>query len=111
MSCTYAHDTRLGRPVALKALPMGFSSDARRRERLTREATAAAQLTHPGIATVYALEEVEGQLFIASEYIAGETLRERLARGPLSPSEVSTSRSASRDPSPPRTPAGSFTGT
>jgi eukaryotic-like serine/threonine-protein kinase len=83
-----ARDTRLGRSVALKSLPSRFIDDARRRARLRSEAQAAALLTHPGIATVYALEDIDGQLFIASEYLEGETLREVLARGPMSPSDV-----------------------
>ena len=79
-----AEDVRLGRTVALKALAPRYTGDPARRERLRREARAAAALTHPGIATVYALEEFEGQMFIAGEYVPGETLREELARGPLS---------------------------
>jgi serine/threonine protein kinase len=78
-----AEDVRLGRTVALKALAPKYVSDPARRERLRREARAAAALTHPGIATVYALEEFDGQIFIAGEYVPGETLREELARGPL----------------------------
>ncbi|HEY7475107.1 MAG TPA: serine/threonine-protein kinase [Vicinamibacterales bacterium] len=78
-----AEDVRLGRTVALKALAPRYTGDAARRERLRREARAAASLTHPGIATVYALEELDGQIFIAGEYVPGETLREELARGPL----------------------------
>ena len=78
-----AEDSRLGRTVALKSLPRRFLTDATRRERLKREARAAAALTHPGIATVYALEDVDGETFIASEYVAGETLRDEIARGPL----------------------------
>jgi len=81
-----ADDTRLGRTVALKALAPRFSGDPQRTERLRREARAAASLAHPGIATVYALEELEGQLYIASEYVAGETLRDEMeVRGPLGP--------------------------
>jgi serine/threonine protein kinase len=78
-----AQDTRLNRRVALKSIAPGLSRDARQRERLEREARAAAALTHPGIATVYALEELDGHLFIATEYLDGETLREELSRGPL----------------------------
>lgn len=78
-----ANDTRLGRPVALKFLPSRDAGDSARRQRLKREAKAAAALSHPGIATVYALEEIDGQLLIASEYIPGPTLRAELERGPL----------------------------
>lgn len=79
----YAEDTRLGRGVALKAVAPELARDPRMRERLRREAQAAAALSHPAIATVYALEELDGDLFIASEYVEGRTLREELAGGPL----------------------------
>lgn len=78
-----AEDLRLGRAVALKAISPRYTGDPARRERLRREARAAAALTHPGIATVYALEEFDEQLFIAVEYVPGETLRDELGRGPL----------------------------
>jgi serine/threonine-protein kinase len=61
-----AEDTRLGRTVALKSVAPRFTADEGRRERLRREARAAASLSHPGIATVYALEEFSEQLYIAS---------------------------------------------
>ncbi len=83
-----AEDTRLGRQVAIKALPPRFTGDDRRRRRLRREARAAASLTHPGIATVYALEEFNGVLCIVSEYVPGETLRQELAGGPLPPADL-----------------------
>ena len=79
-----AEDTRLGRFVALKAVAPRFARDHERRERLRREARAAAALSHPGIATVFALEEIDGELYIASEYVAGETLRDELRRARLS---------------------------
>lgn len=75
-----ATDTRLGRDVALKALAPHLTSDPSHRERLRREARAAAALTHSGICTVYALEEIDGQLFIASELIEGRTLRDEMSR-------------------------------
>jgi serine/threonine protein kinase len=84
----FARDTKLGRAVALKSLPAHLTDDPRRRERLKREAQLAASLAHPGIATVYALEEFDGHLFIASEYLAGRTLRQELERGALSPTTV-----------------------
>jgi serine/threonine protein kinase len=79
-----AVDTRLGRTVALKAVAPAFAGDATKRDRLRREARAAASLNHPGIAMVYALEEIDGELYIAGEHVPGETLRDELARGPLS---------------------------
>jgi hypothetical protein len=80
-----ADDTRLQRRVALKSLPPEVAADERQRQRLRQEARAAAALQHPGIATVYALEEVDGHLFIISEYLAGETLRQEMNRGMASP--------------------------
>src|SRR5579871_2443855 len=80
-----AEDTRLGRTVALKAVSPKFTGDDSRRERLRREARAAASLTHPGIATVFALEEFDDHLYLACEFVDGETMREVLARGPLGP--------------------------
>lgn len=88
-----AEDTRLGRKVALKSVPQDLWRDTRTRERLRREARAAAALSHPAIATVYALEEADGELFIASEYVSGHSLREELAAGPLPPDLlISTAR-------------------
>jgi hypothetical protein len=78
-----AEDSRLGRPVALKSLPPEFTRDHRRRERLMREARAAAALSHPAIATIFALEEIDGDLYIVSELVRGRTLRQELADGPL----------------------------
>jgi predicted Ser/Thr protein kinase len=78
-----AEDRRLGRAVALKALTPAWAEDPGRTSRLRREARAAAALNHPGIATVYALEEIDGRLFIASEYVPGETLRDELLRGAM----------------------------
>ena len=76
-----AHDTRLHRPVALKSLPPHLFRDDRMHARLRQEARAAAALAHPAIATVYALEEIGDQLFIASEYLEGRTLREEMTAG------------------------------
>ncbi|MBI3403137.1 MAG: serine/threonine protein kinase [Acidobacteria bacterium] len=74
-----ASDARLGRTVALKALAPHLTRDPRQRERLRREARAAAALTHPGICTVYALEEIDGELYIATEFVDGHTLRTEIA--------------------------------
>jgi hypothetical protein len=73
-----ATDTRLGRRVALKALAPDLTRDPRQRERLRREARAAASLTHPGICTIYALEEIDDHVLIAGEYIDGHRLREEI---------------------------------
>lgn len=76
-----ASDARLGRTVALKALAPALTSDPSHRERLKREARAAAALTHPGICTVYALEELDDAVYIATEFLDGHTLREEIACG------------------------------
>jgi hypothetical protein len=83
-----ARDERLGRTVALKALPAEFTQNRRHRDRLAREARAAAAFAHDAIATVFALEEVDGHLFIASELVEGETLRDELARGAVPPERL-----------------------
>ena len=80
-----ARDLRLGRHVALKALPPVHDANPQLRERLRREARAAATIAHPSVATIYALEEIDGQLFIASEFVEGHTLRSEIERGPLDP--------------------------
>ncbi len=78
-----ARDTVLERDVALKFLPRDMRSDAVARERFLREARAVAALNHPHICVVHETSEVEGTPFIVLEYLAGESLRERLAQGPL----------------------------
>ncbi len=83
-----AEDTRLSRRVALKALPASLGLDPAARERLRREARAAAAFSYPGIATVFALEEIGDQLFLVSEYVPGQTLRSLIASGPLAIGQV-----------------------
>ncbi len=78
-----ADDTRLLRQVALKALSPELGREQSGRERLRREARAAAGLSHPGIATVFALEEIDEELYLVCEYVAGQSLRKLLGSGPL----------------------------
>jgi len=78
-----AEDTKLGRHVALKFLPLEMAQDAEALQRFQREAQAASQLNHPGICTVYAIDQHEGRQFIAMELLQGETLAERIRRGPF----------------------------
>ena len=85
-----ADDTRLARLVALKALAPGVMSDPLSRKRLRQEARAAAGLAHPGIATVYALEEIGDELYMAWEYVPGGPLRALLASGPFPIPQVVT---------------------
>jgi non-specific serine/threonine protein kinase len=77
-----ARDSRLERPVALKVIHEGLE-DASLRERMWREARAAAALNHPAICQVFEIGEHDGQLFIVMEMLEGETLEDRIALGPL----------------------------
>jgi serine/threonine protein kinase len=83
-----ATDTRLQRTVAIKLLRGHDSSDSISRERFLREAQAASLLNHPNICTLYDVGESEGQPFLVMEYLEGETLREKLERGPLPIDEI-----------------------
>ncbi len=78
-----AQDTKLGRRVALKVLPAGVASDERRTQRFVQEAQAASALNHPNIITIHEIEEIDSTLYIATEFIEGETLRQRAARARL----------------------------
>jgi eukaryotic-like serine/threonine-protein kinase len=80
-----AEDTRLKRQIALKILPASLSRNKKFVQRFEQEACAASALNHPNILTVHEFGEKDGMNFIASEYVKGETLRERLNGGkPLS---------------------------
>ncbi len=78
-----ARDTRLDRPVALKTISPGLVADPERRARLMVEARAAAAVTHPAIAQVYDIDEVDGLLFIAMEFVDGRTVTKLVADGEL----------------------------
>jgi serine/threonine protein kinase/tetratricopeptide (TPR) repeat protein/class 3 adenylate cyclase len=78
-----ARDTTLGRPVALKLLAGDFTRDGSRVKRFQQEASAASALNHPGILTVYEIGQHEDLHFIATEYVEGETLRQRFQRSPM----------------------------
>src|SRR6185437_3281847 len=84
-----AHDSRLGRDVALKVLPDAFNSDAERLARFEQEARAIATLNHPNIVAVYDIGEgvlsgsTGGTRYIVTELLEGETLRTKLTAGAL----------------------------
>ena len=83
-----AEDVRLGRKVALKFLPETYTSDEDRMRRFEREARAASALNHPNILTIYEVGSFENRQFIATEYVEGETLRQRQAHSPLKINEA-----------------------
>ena len=78
-----AFDTRLNREVAIKVLPESVSADPERLRRFEQEARAAAALKHPNILAVYQMATHEGASYMVTELLEGETLRERLNRGPI----------------------------
>jgi Tol biopolymer transport system component/tRNA A-37 threonylcarbamoyl transferase component Bud32 len=78
-----ARDTKLKRDVAIKTLPDEFLHDADRLSRFQREAEVLASLNHPNIAAIYDLQEAEGSRFLVLELVEGETLADRIARGPI----------------------------
>ena len=83
-----AADTKLGREVALKLLPAEFAGDAERVKRFEREARIASTLNHPNILTIYEIGRDGEELFIATEFVKGLTLRQRIADGAVNPAEA-----------------------
>ena len=78
-----AEDTNLSREVAIKVLPEQFTKDPQRLARFEREAKLLASLNHPNIAAIYGFEEADDVRFLAMELVPGETLAERVAKGPV----------------------------
>ena len=78
-----ARDSKLGRDVAIKILPAHFTADSERRARFAREARTLATLNHPHIGAIYGLEEADGLTALVLELVEGQTLADRLERGPL----------------------------
>ncbi|HKQ74791.1 MAG TPA: serine/threonine-protein kinase [Blastocatellia bacterium] len=83
-----ALDETLGRKAALKFLPPLFMQDDAQLARFEREARAASALNHPNILTVYEIGSAHGRAFIATEYVEGKTLRDKIAEQNLSPKEI-----------------------
>jgi eukaryotic-like serine/threonine-protein kinase len=83
-----ARDTRLDRDVAVKVLPANLSSDPNLRQRLEREAKAVSKLSHPHICTLHDIGHQDGMDFLVMELVEGETLEQRLAKGPLPPEQT-----------------------
>jgi eukaryotic-like serine/threonine-protein kinase len=83
-----ARDARLGRDIAVKLLPEALEKDPLRRERFWREARAAAQVTHPNACRIYDVAEAQGRLMLVMEFVEGESLSERVARGPIPAKEA-----------------------
>src|SRR2546426_2187692 len=79
-----AHDEKLDRKIALKLLPSHFTTNEERLRRFQQEARAASALNHPNIITIHEIGQVESRNFIATEFVDGETLRQRMRHGPLS---------------------------
>jgi serine/threonine-protein kinase len=78
-----AEDPRLGRKVALKLLPDEFATDPEHLRRFEKEAKAASTTNHPNIVVIHEIGESNGTLYIAQEYVEGETLRSRIGQGPI----------------------------
>src|SRR5216684_1547505 len=78
-----AQDTELDRTVAIKILPENLASDQQRLQRFVQEAKAASALNHPHILTIYEIGSIGNSRFIATEFIDGETLRERMRNVPM----------------------------
>ena len=83
-----AEDTELGRKIAIKLLPAEYTREGERLQRFRQEARAASALNHPNILTIHQIGQADGRYFIATEFIDGETLRQRMRRSRLSFTET-----------------------
>ena len=85
-----AHDSTLDRDVAIKILPRPFTTDPERRARFDREARLLASLNHPHIGAIYGVEDLDGTPALILEFVDGDTLADRLERGPIAITEALT---------------------
>src|SRR5512143_3072746 len=83
-----AHDEHLNRDVAVKVLPAGVLADDEARRRFRKEALALSRLNHPNIAAIHDFDTEDGIDFIVMEFVAGETLREKLDQGALTGDKI-----------------------
>src|SRR5690348_2199560 len=83
-----ARDTRLGRDVAIKILPQHLTAKSNVKQRFEREARAISSLQHPNICTLYDVGHQDNTDFLVMEFLEGETLADRLAKGALAPEQV-----------------------
>ena len=104
-----ARDAKLGRDVAIKILPRLFTSDPERLARFEREARVLASLNHPHIGAIYGFEEADGLRALILELVEGDTLADRIARGPPRVNDTLTLRGRSRTRSTRRTRRASCT--
>src|SRR5262245_14029313 len=81
-------DTRLNRAVAVKVVSPQLAADPHFRERFDQEAVTLSQLNHPNICTLYDVGRHEDRNFLVMEFVDGETLAQRLNRGPLTPAQA-----------------------
>ena len=105
-----ARDTRLDRDVAIKVLPESLAGNADRLRRFEQEARAAGSLNHPNVLAVYDVGSQDEIVYLVSELLEGQTLRDRIAAGPLTRAgSASSSPRRSRRAWPPRTTRASCT--
>src|SRR5512132_3517126 len=83
-----ARDTRLDRTVAIKVLPAEYANDAQLKTRFEREARAISQISHPNICALHDVGNADGVEYLVLEFLEGETLADRIARGPLPIADV-----------------------
>ena len=83
-----AQDLKLDRYVALKFLPAHLSTSEEDKQRFIHEAKAASALSHQNVMTIYEIDEVEDQTFIAMEYVEGQTLKDKIEKGPVKTKEL-----------------------